>query len=63
MYTCHMCMYLACSYIETSHGFMCEVDIIGEFADIMVLLMPLAKNGMIPIKNLERVPINVCVIQ
>ena len=58
-----MCMYLACSYIETSHGFMCEVDIIGEFADIMVLLMPLAKNGMIPIKNLERVPINVCVIQ
>lgn len=63
MYTCHMCMYFTCSYIETSHGFMCEVDIIGEFADIMVLLMPLAKNGMIPIKNLERVPINVCVIQ
>ena len=58
-----MCMYLTCSYIETSHGFMCEVDIIGEFADIMVLLMPLAKNGMIPIKKLERVPINVCVIQ
>jgi len=56
-------MYLACSYIETSHGFMCEADIIGEFADIMVLLMPLAKNGMIPIKKLERVPINVCVIQ
>ena len=53
MYTCHKCMYLACSYIGTSHGFMCEVDIIGEFADIMVLLMPLAKNGMIPIKNLE----------
>ena len=58
-----MCMYLAGSYIETSHAFMCEADIIGEFADVMVLLMPLAKNGMIPIKNLERVPINVCVIQ
>ena len=58
-----MCMYLACSYIETSHGLMCEADIIGEFADVMVLLMPLAKNGMIPIKKLERVPINVCVIQ
>ena len=56
-------MYFTCSYIETSHGFMCEADIIGEFADVMVLLMPLAKNGMIPIKKLERVPINVCVIQ
>ena len=63
MYTCNMCMYLTCSYIETSHGFMREADIIGEFADIMVLLMPLAKNGMIPIKKLERVPINVDVIQ
>ena len=63
MHTCHRCMYLAGSYIETSHAFMCEADIIGEFADIMVLLMPLAKNGMIPIKKLERVPINVCVIQ
>ena len=48
-----MCMYLTCSYIETSHGFMREADIIGEFADIMVLLMPLAKNGMIPIKKLD----------
>ena len=58
-----MCMYLAGSYIETSHAFMCAADIIGEFADVMVLLMPLAKNGMIPIKKLERVPINVCGIQ
>ena len=32
---------------------MCEADIIGEFADIMVLLMALAKNGMIPIKRLD----------
>ena len=63
MYTCNMCMYLACCHIETSHVLMCEADIIGEFADIMVLLMPLAKNGMIPIKKLERVPINVDVIQ
>ena len=42
---------------------MCEADIIGEFADIMVLLMPLAKNGMIPIKKLERAPLNVDAIQ
>ena len=49
-------MYLSCNYIETSDGLMCEADIIGDFADIMVLLMPLAKNGTLPTKELECVP-------
>ena len=49
--------------METSHGLLCEADIFGGHADIMVLLMPLARNGMLPIKKLETVATNVDVFQ
>ena len=58
-----MCMHFACNYMETSHGLLCEADIFGGHADIMVLLMPLARNGMLPIKKLETVATNVDVFQ
>ena len=32
-----------------------QAEIIGGYADLMILLMPIAKNGMLPIKKLETV--------